>query len=334
MGLLFFSATLSGQVIGSSLQRNPVMSFSSPGNKQVKVQVCNAVGCTTVTRTIVVLDPRPSIASVASVPAVLGTGQTVTLSAQTAGRPALTHRWVISGGPTNLVLTGNPATWNTAVSGIGTYSIHLEVQNADGLASSAPVPVSVVRMTFADVPPTYWAWQSIEAMYSHGITTGCAANPARYCPVDGVLRSEMAVFLTRASHGSTFVPAMPVGVFADAPPAYWAAAQIEQIYNDGITTGCAANPLRFCPGNLLTRAEMAIFLVRARHGAAYTPPPATGLFADVPAGNFAAPWVEQLYIDGITTGCAAGPLRFCPGDNVSRDQMAAFLVRTFNLTLP
>jgi hypothetical protein len=78
---------------------------------------------------------------------------------------------------------------------------------------------------------------------------------------------------------------------------------------------------------------MAVFLLRALHGSGYTPPPATGTrFTDVPAGYWAAPWIEQLAAEGITTGC--GENRYCPGDPVSREQMAVFLTRALNLTLP
>ena len=334
MGLLFFSLAAQVAVAGTSTVQNPVVTFSTPGIKQVSVQVCNRAGCQTVTKSVVVLDPLPHIAGVGAVPALLGLGQNVTLAATTSGRPPLTQRWTISGGLVNIVLTGNPVTWNTIVPGLGDYTVRLDVQNTDGSTSSTPFAVSVRPVTFADVAGDYWAWPYIEALYAHGITTGCAANPARYCPSNGVLRSEMAVFLVRASHGTAFVPPPPGGVFADVTPDYWAAPQIEQVYADGLTTGCAANPLRFCPGDLLNRSEMAVFLLRAKHGRSYTPPPATGLFADVAASYWAAAWIEQLYKEGITTGCAANPLRYCPSDNVSRDQMAAFLVRTFGLTWP
>jgi len=331
MGLLLFTAAASGQIVGSSSVRNPVVVFNTPGTKQVNVQICNQNGCTTATRTVTVLDPMPRISSLAGVPSLVGRGDQVILSAQTAGRPPLVHNWVLSG-PANVTLTGNPVTWNTSLFALGTYSLRLDVQNVDGSTSSTPFTVSVQRMTFSDVPPTHWAWQYVETLSANGITTGCA--PGLYCPLNNVLRAEMAVFLTRASHGSAFAPALPTGLFADVGAAYWAAPQIEQLYHDGITTGCAANPLRFCPAELLARAEMAVFLVRARHGASFTPPAATGIFADAPADYWAAPWIEQLYHDGITTGCASNPLRFCPTDNVSRDQMAAFLVRTFGLTGP
>jgi hypothetical protein len=40
-------------------------------------------------------------------------------------------------------------------------------------------------------------------------------------------------------------------------------------------------------------------------------------------------FIDHLAIRGITLGCGGG--NFCPTDNVTRSQMAAFLVRAFNL---
>ena len=42
-------------------------------------------------------------------------------------------------------------------------------------------------------------------------------------------------------------------------------------------------------------------------------------------------WIEQLYREGITAGCATSPLRYCPGQIVNRAEMAAFLTRAFAL---
>jgi hypothetical protein len=74
---------------------------------------------------------------------------------------------------------------------------------------------------------------------------------------------------------------------------------------------------------------MAIFLLRSKHGAAYVPPPASGVFDDVPVSSPYARWIEQLFLEGITAGC--GGNNYCPLDPVIRAQMAVFLVKTFNL---
>jgi hypothetical protein len=74
---------------------------------------------------------------------------------------------------------------------------------------------------------------------------------------------------------------------------------------------------------------MAVFLLKTEHGAAFMPPAATGMFADVPAADLYAPWIEQLAREGITHGC--GSTTYCPADPVTRAQMAVFLVLTFAL---
>jgi hypothetical protein len=103
---------------------------------------------------------------------------------------------------------------------------------------------------------------------------------------------------------------------------------IEGIYANGITSGCATSPnLLYCPLSNVTRAEMAVFLLKSKHGASYSPPgvgTSTG-FDDVPVSHWAAAWIKQLATEGITSGCS--PNNFCPGSQVTRAQMAVFLLR-------
>ena len=189
---------------------------------------------------------------------------------------------------------------------------------------------AVATATFTDVPTTYWAWQWIERLYNSGITGGCSLSPMMYCPEGAVTRAQMAIFLERGMNGSAYIPPAGTGmVFADVPLSYGAVDWIEKLYADGITGGCG--PGLYCPDNVATRAQMAIFLLRAEYGAAYSPPAATGIFADVPTSDSAAAWIEQLYNEGITGGCSTTPLMYCPANPVTRAAMAVFLVRTFNL---
>ena len=71
----------------------------------------------------------------------------------------------------------------------------------------------------------------------------------------------MAVFLERSINGSSFTPPSATGIFDDVLVSYWAVDWIEQLYDDGITTGCSSNPLQYCPDGDVTRATMAIFLL-------------------------------------------------------------------------
>lgn len=184
---------------------------------------------------------------------------------------------------------------------------------------------------FSDVPDSYWAWNYVERLYNAGITGGCGVNPLRYCPEDWVTRAQMAVFLLRGIHTASYTPpGIGAGTgFGDVPPAYWSAAWIKQLAAEGITTGCGNG--NYCPEHPVTRAQMAVFLLRSKHGASYTPPgvgAGTG-FGDVQTDYWAAAWIKQLVIEGITSGCGNG--NYCPEDPVTRAQMAVFLVRTFSL---
>ena len=183
--------------------------------------------------------------------------------------------------------------------------------------------------TFVDVITTYWAWNWIERLYTASITGGCSTNPLMYCPETNVTRAQMAVFLLRGKHGSSYSPPA-VGTstgFTDVTPTYWAAAWIKQLAAEGITGGCSPN--LYCPETSVTRDQMAVFLLRGKHGNTYIPPAATGVFDDAPLGYWAAAWIEALAAEGITGGCGGG--NFCPATPVTRAQMAVFLVKTFNL---
>ncbi len=116
-------------------------------------------------------------------------------------------------------------------------------------------------------------------------------------------------------------------LFSDVTNDYWASSQILSLYNAGVTGGCTTNPLSYCPENYVTRAQMAVFLLRSREGSSYAPPTATGgVFNDVAAESFAAAYIEALSTEGITGGCDTNG-NYCPTMNINRAMMAVFLLR-------
>ncbi len=184
---------------------------------------------------------------------------------------------------------------------------------------------------FTDVPQASPGHGFVEKLVRGGLSAGCGGG--RFCPEDPVSRAQSAVFLLRAEHGASYLPPPATGVlFADVPAGAFAGAWIERLYAEGVTGGCGTAPLRYCPDAPVTRAQMAVLLLRTEHGPGYVPPPATGaVFADVPANGFAAAWIEQLYAEGVTGGCGASPRAYCPDVSVTRGQMAVFLAATFGL---
>lgn len=113
--------------------------------------------------------------------------------------------------------------------------------------------------------------------------------------------------------------------FIDVPFNFWAWRFIEAIKNWGVTSGCGGG--NYCPGGVVTRGTMAVFLLIAKEGAGYSPPPCTTpTFSDLPCSNPFAAWVEELVRRGVTAGC--GGDTYCPNNPVTRNQMAVFLIKT------
>ena len=153
--------------------------------------------------------------------------------------------------------------------------------------------------------------------------------------VDTLTTTSIAVLSKTATALTVQVTSPPRGSFADVPSTHLAYAAVEALSWNGITAGCASNPMRFCPDALVTRAEMAVFIERAKRGSGFSLTPTGTVFADVPATYWAAGFIEQLHADGITGGCATGPLRFCPDAPITRAAMAPMLLKarygsTFN----
>jgi hypothetical protein len=184
---------------------------------------------------------------------------------------------------------------------------------------------------FTDVPKTNWAAPEIERIYRSGITTGCAQNPFRYCPDRAATRAEAITLIIRGKYGATYSPPSPIGIFSDVPVNYPLAAFIEKAYNDGITTGCSVNPLKFCPDSEATRAEAATYFVRLQHGRNFIGSAYKGTFADLPQSHPLVKFVEQFEADALTVGCDVNPWRFCPDRPVTRAEMAVFLTSAFDI---
>ena len=115
--------------------------------------------------------------------------------------------------------------------------------------------------------------------------------------------------------------------FPDVPTGHQFYPFIETLFHNGVTTGCAAGG--YCPGDPVTRAQMAVFLLKSKFGSAHVPPPCTGtVYTDVPCtGGAFDPWIEELAALQITGGC--GPQLYCPSNTVTRQQMAVFLLKAF-----
>jgi len=139
------------------------------------------------------------------------------------------------------------------------------------------------------------------------------------------------------SGGGTQVWTLHVGdSFTDVPRSQPFYRKIETLFHHGITTGCTAGD--YCPGDPVTRDQMAIFLAKALAGsgelvpdtgrvgsAPYSCADGTTLFGDVSSAADFCRHVHYLAAQNVTLGC--GPATFCPGQTVTRDAMASFIAK-------
>jgi hypothetical protein len=121
-----------------------------------------------------------------------------------------------------------------------------------------------------------------------------------------------------------------VADFLDVPQGHIFHDFVVTLVSNGITVGVGGGNYGVTQDTL--RQQMAVFLLRAKYGLCYTPPPCSvPVFDDVPCSSIFAPWINELVAQGITGGCAGGN-NYCPLNPVLRQQMAVLLLRTLEGT--
>ena len=165
-------------------------------------------------------------------------------------------------------------------------------------------PFPVTKSRFADVGDNEWWMPYVERLADLKITVGCKTNPLRYCPDGTVSRAQMASFLVRAFR---LQRAESAG-FTDTRGSTHE-ANIDALFADGLTVGCQQRPLRYCPNDPVSRAQMASLLNRGLGGA-----------TSVGTGGGT----------GGTTGggTATGSITASPGSRSADEQIAATRGRT------
>ena len=191
----------------------------------------------------------------------------------------------------------------------------IQVTNTDGTSGLLEKAWIV---DFLDEPPNQQFYNFVTTLVSNAVTVGVGSS--LYGVNDPTLRQQMAVFLLKGRHGICYVPPPCTGTFSDVPCPSTFANWIEALAAEGITGGCGAGI--YCPQNPVRRDQMAVFLLKAKHGPSYTPPPCNGDFPDVLCPSQFANWIEQLAAEGITGGCGNG--NYCPLNPNTRGQMAVF----------
>ena len=141
------------------------------------------------------------------------------------------------------------------------------------------------------------------------------------------LSKDVALNTTNVCYANSPTPPIstPSSPFTDVPPDYWAINYIKAVKDAGITKGC--NPPqndRFCPEDVVTRAQMAAFIIRAIEGEP-TNYSTNQYFSDVPSTHWAFKYIQRVKERNIAQGYAGTNL-YGPEDNVTREQMAKMLI--------
>ncbi len=183
---------------------------------------------------------------------------------------------------------------------------------------------------FFDVPFYHWAYRQIKACLDTEITLGYPDG--LYHPEFTVSRAQMAVFIARAHAGGedNIPPYTGYSRFADVPFDHWAYDHVEYCYAHGIVTGYPDG--LYHPLDVVKRDTMAVFMARARGWVSIGDDMKidVAVFPDVPAEFWAGTAIQACVANGVVLGYPDGLYR--PYLNISRDQMAVFVSRAFDLT--
>ena len=148
----------------------------------------------------------------------------------------------------------------------------------------------------SDVPAPHPFYAFIENLFHNGVTGGCAA--ATTARAIAVTRAQMAVFLLKAKFGAghTFLRPAPARCLTTSRAPAVSSIRGSRSWPIWGSRAVAAAAL-YCPGNTVTRGQMAVFLLKALEGSAYDPPDCAGVFGDVTCtpGTGFSDWIEELY---------------------------------------
>jgi hypothetical protein len=121
-------------------------------------------------------------------------------------------------------------------------------------------------------------------------------------------------------------------VFADTSRKMATFDYMNLMYYLGISPGCSAGSLNYCPSAAMTRGEMAALVVSALDGINYVKGglpksyTTTPYFADVPATNPYFPFVQRLADLNLADACQTSPAQFCPTSAETQRQIAKLMI--------
>ncbi len=276
-----------------------------------------------------------------------------TLHAFAAGYGPLAYQWRKDGvplsdggnvsGATTRTLTIDPA----AAENEGDYDVVVTDLCTTATSNATPFTVSVPPgepVITIDAPPApgVAGTASVPATAGHAYVWSIGGDAGAFiasgqgtpqisffASIPGTATLEVVEYSTPGCGTASAVAAVPVDFF-DVPPGHPFHADIVTIAREDITAGCGGG--NYCPADPVTRAQMAVFLLKSKNGADWVPSEFGPIFDDVPNGAFACFWINNLWNISVTGGC--GGNNYCPDASVTRAQMAVFILKTLGEFYP
>ena len=298
------------------------------------------------------------------------------LSNQTFGAAPFTVGATVSVQPPSLAPSGMTASFSSTTPGVCTTSgtggatVSLIAPGTCTLLASVPGSANFSSATlsqsfsvlgaqtiaFGAISPQIagTAAFALSASANSGLPVAFVSNSTGVCTLSGSMLTPVAagtcsITASQPGDNALWGPAAPVTVtftvdttfgdvsLADETQTFITA--IDDMLSKGITSGCTATPLEYCPTLNVTRGQMAVFIIRSIYGSnnfSYNPTP---YFTDATVASVGSffPYVQKMHELGITSGCTT--TTYCPDLNVTRGQMAVFIIRarygtTFNFDYP
>jgi hypothetical protein len=333
---------------GSSTAQHPTHQYSAAGTYDVSLTATNLGGFDTETKTGYITVMTPPTADFIATPTGAAAPADIVFEDRSASTPS-SWAWDFGDGATST--QQHPSHQYAKPS---YYPVTLTVSNAGG--TDTTTKEHYIAVTFPDVPfvgdPASWAVFDIIACATDNITQG---SGGLYLPANSVSRDQMAVYISRAlvrpSGDAGIADPVPPPTFSDVGNGGlgdWAYKQIEYAASQGVVQGFmeetpGGTVVTYRPTLLVDRGQMAVYIARAMNaplGDAAIPaavPPYH--FADVPGADNKWAWclkhVEYLAGLGIVKGLQDGDsFYYHPEWPVTRDQMAVYIRRAFDLWVP
>lgn len=186
----------------------------------------------------------------------------------------------------------------------------------DGTSSPVPDEPRETLAAFGDVYADAVHAPAIAAVHEAGVVNGYGDE---FRPGATITRAQMATYVA----GALGLDTSGRSTYGDVPSDNVHTGSIAAVTGAGIMDACGSD--RFCPSAAVSRGEMAQILTDAFD----LPMGTTWSFTDVTDGSSLSRYVSAIAEAGITSGCSA--TTFCPGDAVTRGQMATFFALALGL---